>query len=82
MNSRGLNGNWMQMKAALRDYWQRLSEDDIEAIAGERDQLMRMLKVRYEKTYGEIEREVTEFELRDVRSAYASRPSLGIMNDY
>jgi hypothetical protein len=43
---------------------------------------MRMLKVRHPKrTYAEIEREVTEFELRDVRAAYAARPSLGIPND-
>jgi hypothetical protein len=78
MNIRGLVGEWAQLKAAVLEYWPLLTEEDLAAIAGERDALMRTLKARYTKTYGEIERELVEFELRDVRSAYASRPSLGI----
>jgi hypothetical protein len=42
---------------------------------------MRMLKDRYKKSYGQIEREVSEFELRELRTAYAARPSLGILNE-
>ena len=81
MVRRGLDGNWTHMKAALRDCWQRLTEDDIASIAGERDQLMQRIKARYEKTYGEIEREITEFELRELRAGYSARPSIGITND-
>lgn len=81
MSSRGLRGNWTEMKAVLRLFWPRLTPHDVTAIGGQRDELMRMLKSRYQKTYGEIEREVTEFECRDVRSAYAARPSRGILND-
>jgi hypothetical protein len=39
---------------------------------------MRVLKARSSKSYGEIERELAEFELRDLRATYMSRPSLGI----
>lgn len=78
---RKLNGDWLQLKATLRDYWHHLTDEDVAGIAGERDALMRKLKARYAKTYGEIEREVTEFEHREARSANASRPSLGIRND-
>ena len=78
---RKLSGDWLQLKATLRDYWHHLTDEDVASIAGERDALMRTLKTRYAKTYGEIEREVTEFEHREARSANASRPSLGIRND-
>ena len=81
MQSRGISGDWAKMKAAVRAFWPQLTEDDVAAVAGERDELMRKLKARYAKSYGEIEREVTEFELRDARSAFASRPSMGITND-
>ena len=47
----------------------------------EREALMRVLKDRYQKTYGEIECEVAEFEMRDQRIGYATRPSYGIGPD-
>lgn len=81
MQSRGISGDWAKMKTAVRAFWPQLTEDDVVAVAGERDELMRKLKARYAKSYGEIEREVTEFELRDARSAFASRRSMGITND-
>lgn len=81
MQSREISGDWAKMKTDVRTFWPQLTEDDVVAVAGERDELMRKLKARYAKSYGEIEREVTEFELRDARSAFASRPSMGITND-
>jgi hypothetical protein len=78
MNGQGLSGDWERLRAALLEFWPRLTEQDLTAIAGRRDELMRTLKVRYGKSYGEIERELVEFELRDVRLANASRRSLGI----
>ncbi|MEO6446695.1 MAG: hypothetical protein ABIZ91_09795 [Gemmatimonadaceae bacterium] len=76
--SRPLQGDWFQLKDELRLQWPQLSERDITAVAGQREELMRRLKKLYQKTYGEIEREVTEFELRRVRDAYAARPARGI----
>lgn len=81
MQSRKLRGNWSQMKAAVLEQWSRVTVDDIAHLAGEREALMLVLKDRYAKTYGEIEREVAEFEMRDVRTGYGSRPSRGIGAD-
>ena len=78
MPDRRLRGNWMQMKSAIRDQWPEVTANDIASLAGERDALMRVLKARSNKSYYEIERELAEFELRDLRTAYASRPALGI----
>ena len=78
MRDRKLRGNWSQMKAAVLEQWSRVTADDIAHLAGEREALMRVLKDRYEKTYGEIEREVAEFEMRDQRTGYVTRRSPGI----
>ena len=66
------------MKSAILDQWPSLTVEDIASLAGEREELMRVIKSRSNKSYGEIERELAEFELRDLRAAYASRPALGI----
>jgi uncharacterized protein YjbJ (UPF0337 family) len=81
MRGRYLRGNWNQMKAAVLEQWSRVTVEDIAHLAGEREALMQVLKDRYAKTYGEIEREVAEFELRDQRTAYKSRYSRGIGPD-
>ena len=81
MRDRNLRGNWSQMKSAVLEQWSRVTLEDIANLAGEREALMRVLKDRYAKTYGEIEREVAEFEMRDVRRGYYSRVSQGIGAD-
>lgn len=81
MSATRLQGDWQQMSSRVRAHWPRLSDDDVRAIDGERDGLVRALKARYDKTYGELDGEVTEFDLRDSRAANMARPSLGITND-
>lgn len=81
MPGRGLKGSWTDMKAAVREFWPHVTEQDVADLRGERDELMLVLKARYAKSYGEIEREVAEFELREARQAYATRPSRGIRPD-
>ena len=78
MPDRNLRGSWMHMKAAVLDHWPCVTVEDIASLAGQREELMRVLKARSNKSYGEIERELAEFELRDLRASYASRPALGI----
>ena len=81
MSGRKLHGNWEQMKSSVLEKWPSVSAEDIAHLAGEREGLMRVLKTRYKKTYGEIEREVNEFEVRQLRAGYASRPARGMDTD-
>ena len=81
MPDRNLHGNWTQMKSAFLKQWPGVTDEDIAGLAGEREELMRVLKSRSNKSYIEIERELGEFELRDLRAGYAARPSLGIGPD-
>lgn len=78
MPDRNLHGSWMNLKSAVLEQWPCVTAEDIADLAGEREALMRVLKARYQKSYGEIEREVAEFEARDLRASYARRPALGI----
>jgi hypothetical protein len=71
----------MEMTPAIRTRWPEVTADDISTLGGDRDALMRVLKARTNKTYAQIDREVAEFEMRDLRAAYASRPSSGIGAD-
>lgn len=78
MPDRKLNGNWPAMKPAFLKQWPQVTVQDIAGLAGEREELMKVLKARYDKTYGEIEREVAEFEARDARAKNMARLSSGI----
>lgn len=79
--SASLHGDWQQLRARLRARWSRLSDEDVSAVAGVRQELVRRLKARYGKSFSEIEREVTEFELQDIWAANMARKSLGITSD-
>lgn len=79
--SASLHGDWQQVRARLQARWSRLSDEDVSAVAGVRQELVRRLKARYDKSFSEIEREVTEFELQDIWAANMARKSLGITSD-
>jgi len=81
MQSAELLGEWRLVREAVRACWPRLTTVDLEGIKGERRALVRALKAHYGTTFGEIERQVCDFELRDVRAANMARLSLGITND-
>ena len=81
MRDRKLHGNWEHMKSSVLEQWSSVTAEDIAHLAGEREGLMRVLKTRYQKTYGEIEREVSEFEVRQLRAGYASRTARGMGPD-
>ena len=81
MRGRKLHGDWERMKSSVLEKWSSVTAEDIAHLAGEREGLMRVLKARYQKTYGEIEREVDEFEVRLLRAGYSSRPTRGMDPD-
>jgi uncharacterized protein YjbJ (UPF0337 family) len=59
-----IEGAWKQMRGKVRDQWGRLTEDDLDVIAGKRDQLIGRLQLRYGRARDQIEREIEEFEQR------------------
>jgi uncharacterized protein YjbJ (UPF0337 family) len=47
MNSDELQGKWKQLKGAARQQFAKLTDDDVEMIAGQRDRLIGKLQERY-----------------------------------
>jgi uncharacterized protein YjbJ (UPF0337 family) len=61
MNWNLIEGKWKQMKGQLREKWGNLTDDDLEMIAGKRDQLVGRLEVRYGIAKEEAAKQVDEF---------------------
>jgi uncharacterized protein YjbJ (UPF0337 family) len=47
MNTDQLSGKWKQMKGAAKQQWGKLTDDDLEVIAGKREALVGKLQERY-----------------------------------
>ncbi len=54
-------GKWSQLKGKLRQQWGKLTDDDIEQVAGKRDELVGILQEKYGHSQAEAEREVNDF---------------------
>lgn len=47
MNWEIVEGKWKELKGSVRSKWGKLTDDDLEMIAGKRDQLVGRLQQRY-----------------------------------
>ena len=61
MNWDQVEGKWKQSKGKFREKWGKLTDDDIEVIAGKRDQLVGRLQERYGYAREEAERQADAF---------------------
>ena len=61
MNWDRIEGNWKQLKGKIKEQWCKLSDDDIETIAGKRDQLAGKLQNSYGITKDEAEDQIESF---------------------
>ena len=62
MNWDTIEGNWTAAKGKLREQWGKLTDDDLDVIAGKRDQLVGALQKRYGKGKDVVEQEVATYE--------------------
>ncbi|GIV78786.1 CsbD family protein [Litorilinea aerophila] len=58
MNSDILKGKWTQIKGHIREKWGELTDDELDQIQGEREQLVGKLQEKYGWKREEAEREV------------------------
>jgi len=47
MNWDQVEGQWKQLKGSAKQQWGKLTDDDLEVIAGKKDQLLGKLRQRY-----------------------------------
>lgn len=64
MNWTEIEGKWLQAKGKVRERWGKLSDDDLDVIAGKRDQLAGLIQQRYGAARDEAEKQIDEFTRR------------------
>jgi uncharacterized protein YjbJ (UPF0337 family) len=60
MNRDILAGKWKQMRGELKIWWGKLTDDDVDRIAGQKDKLIGLLQERYGYTHEQAEQEVEQ----------------------
>lgn len=61
MNWESVEGKWKQLKGSVRSEWGKLTDDDVEVIAGKRDMLLGKLQERYGYAKDEAIRAIDTF---------------------
>ncbi len=61
MNWDQIEGNWRQFKGEAKRRWGKLTDDDLNVIAGHKEKLLGKLQERYGKSQDELEQEVEDF---------------------
>ena len=61
MNSDTLQGKWKQAKGAIKVRWGKLTDDDLEIINGQRDQLVGRIQERYGISEDQAHKQVEEW---------------------
>lgn len=64
MNWDRIEGQWKQITGKVREHWGKLTDDDIDVVAGRRDQLAGKLQERYGLAKEEAELQIASWERR------------------
>lgn len=62
MNQDIIEGNWKEIKGIVKERWGKLTDQDLDTIAGKRDQLVGRLQKAYGYHKDDAERELDKFE--------------------
>jgi uncharacterized protein YjbJ (UPF0337 family) len=78
MNWDRIEGNWKQVKGKIKEKWGKLTDSDLDTIAGKRDQLAGKIQESYGVGKDEAERQLKDWETRlDERERPKSEPGTG-----
>ena len=64
MNWDRIQGNWKQFKGNARQQWGKLTDDQLDVVAGRRDLLMGRIQELYGISKDETEKQLTEWQQR------------------
>jgi len=62
MNADTLKGQWHQVKGEIKNQWGKLTDSDLDQIAGQSEKLIGKLQERYGYARDRAEREFNEFD--------------------
>ncbi|MEX0740213.1 MAG: CsbD family protein [Pseudohongiella sp.] len=61
MNNDIFEGKWKQMKGSVKAKWGKFTDNDLDRIDGNREQLVGMVQERYGKDKEQAQKEVDEY---------------------
>ncbi len=61
MNWDRIEGNWKQVKGSVKEQWGKLTDDDIDVVAGKRDQLAGKIQAAYGLGKDDVDRQITDW---------------------
>jgi uncharacterized protein YjbJ (UPF0337 family) len=61
MNNDRVEGKWKQMKGSLKSRWGKLTDDDLDVIEGQKDQLVGKVQERYGIAKDEAQKQVDDW---------------------
>lgn len=61
MNWDQIEGKWKQMKGSVKQQWGKLTDDDLDVIAGNKDQLVGKIQERYGISQEKAEEELNNW---------------------
>ena len=64
MNWDRIEGNWKQFKGSLKEQWGKLTDDNLDVIAGKRDPLTGMIRESYGISREETEKQAGAWQTR------------------
>ena len=62
MNQDRIRGRWKQWKGKVKEQWGKLTDDDLDVIAGRRDQLLGRIQQRHGLARDEADRQDSSWE--------------------
>ena len=65
MNNDRFEGNWLQFKGKVKEQWGKLTDDDLDIIAGKRDQLLGKIQERHGIDKDEAENQISDFHQKN-----------------
>jgi uncharacterized protein YjbJ (UPF0337 family) len=63
MNWDQVEGKWKQMKGGVKKKWGKLTDDDLDVIAGNKDQLVGKVQERYGISREEAQKQVDSYDV-------------------
>jgi uncharacterized protein YjbJ (UPF0337 family) len=70
MNWDRIEGGWKQFKGKVREQWGKLTDDDLDQIAGRREKLAGHLQEAYGIAQDEAEKQISAFEEKAKRNKW------------
>lgn len=61
-------GNWKQMRGVVKQQWAKLTDDDLDKVAGKRDQLVGKIQQSYGIGKEEAEKQLNDWESKQPQS--------------